>query len=168
MMLVETVETIVTGSQVSPAAVTKHSCLAAAEQLAAVEEHAAGRSLLQLSSLLLWRTLQLWRTLLMRGSKLLWWYHHRRRHQGRLVQLILLKQLDDFVLEGIPPWIRNGQHLGREPQTEGLPGVCPNIEDVGDCVPNVLGFCHGVHHHHDGLVHWCQGPGALLGTAVQS
>ena len=26
------------------------------------------------------------------------------------------------MLDGVSLWIRNGQHLGREPQTEGLPG----------------------------------------------
>ena len=69
------------------------------------------------------------------------------------------------MLEGIPPWIRNGQPLGQKRQTVGLPGVHRNIENIGDTVPQVLGFCHGAHHHHDGLVHWCQGPGALLGMA---
>ena len=69
------------------------------------------------------------------------------------------------MLKGIPPWIRNGHHLGREPQTEGHPGVRLDIEDVGDAVPHVLGFCHGVYHHHDSLVHWGLGLGALLGMA---
>ena len=72
------------------------------------------------------------------------------------------------MLEGVPPYIRNGQRLRQEPQTEGFLGVGLDIEDIGDAVPQVLGFCHGAHHHHDGLVHWCKGPGALLGLAGPS
>ena len=67
------------------------------------------------------------------------------------------------MLEGVPPLIRNGQCLGREPQHEGLLGVCLHIEDIADTLLQVLVFGHGMHHHHDGLIDWCQGLGALLG-----
>ena len=46
-------------------------------------------------------------------------------------------------------------------------GVRLDIEDLSDAGPQVLGLCHGVHHRHDGLVHWCHGP-ALLDTAGSS
>ena len=57
------------------------------------------------------------------------------------------------MLEGVPPWIMNGPCLRHEQQTEVLPWVRLSIEDVADAVPQVLGFCHGVHHQYDGLVH---------------
>ena len=69
------------------------------------------------------------------------------------------------MLKCVPPWIRNGQHLGQEPQHEGLLGVHLQIEDLADTLLQVLVFGHGADHSQDGLVHWCQGLGALLGTA---
>ena len=104
----------------------------------------------------MWRALLIYGSLLMWRTKLLSWYHRQRRHRGLLVQLVLLKQQDGLMLEGIPLLIRNGQCLL---------GVCLHIEDVADALLPVLVVGHGVHHRHDGLLHWCQGPGALLRTA---
>ena len=56
------------------------------------------------------------------------------------------------MLEVLPPCIRNGQHLRREPQHEAPLGVCLHIDDVADTLLRVLVFGHGVDHH-DGLVH---------------
>ena len=69
------------------------------------------------------------------------------------------------MLEGVPPWIRNGQCLGCKPQHKSLLGVRLHIEDIADALLQVLVFGHGAHHRHDGLVHWCQGPCALLEMA---
>ena len=71
------------------------------------------------------------------------------------------------MLERIPLMIRNGHRLQSEPHTESLPGIRLHMKDLGDTGPQVLGLCHGVHHCHDDLVHWCHGP-ALLGTAGPS
>ena len=67
--------------------------------------------------------------------------------------------------EGVPSWIRNGRHLGREPQHEGLLEVHLHIEDIADALLQVLVLGHGAHHRHDGLIYMCQGLGALLGMA---
>ena len=69
------------------------------------------------------------------------------------------------MLEVLPHWIMNGQRLGQEPQHKGLLGVLHNIEDIADALLQVLVFGHGADHHHDGLVHLCQGLVALRGTA---
>ena len=69
------------------------------------------------------------------------------------------------MLEGVPPWIRNGQCLGQEPQHNGLLGLHRHIKDIADALLKVLVFGQVAHHHQDGLIHWCQGPGALLGMA---
>ena len=45
------------------------------------------------------------------------------------------------------------------------PNVFSDLEDVADAVLQVLVLGHGAHHRNDGLVYWCQGPGALLGKA---
>ena len=53
--------------------------------------------------------------------------------------LVLSREEESLCLEGAQPMLRNGHHLRCEPHTKSLPGICLNINDLGDTVPKVIG-----------------------------
>ena len=69
------------------------------------------------------------------------------------------------MFEVLPPVIRNGQHLRRERQDEGLLGALLHIQHIANGLLQVPVLLHGVDHRHDGLVHGVESLVTLLRTA---
>ena len=154
--MVLVVESVVTGSQVHPAAGTMGSSLAAEEELAPVEEFAAVEECAAVEV----EDLADVEDVADVEDQTAVVVPLPRRHWRWLVQLILLKWPDGLMLEGFPPLIRNGQCLRREPQQKGLLRVRLHIKDIADTLLQVLVFYHGVHDHHfeGGIFKSCKYP----------